>query len=168
MSEVHFTRLSILINLQNKNQKICITRRHGNPRRNLALNKSDLFTTGLPGIRSPASNKKGCCSLCCSLESVETVRPDDTWNTCFAGLWVLKMSRRLSSGFSTSVCRWKTIFKVHSSHYRNWDSHQCFFCLLLLPFLKLSLFPSLSLLLVRFSGFSDPRKNTFRSNGGNS
>lgn len=66
------------MNLQNKNQKISITRRQGNPRRNLDLNKSDLFTTGLSGIRSPASNKKGCCSLCCSLESVETAKPDDT------------------------------------------------------------------------------------------
>ena len=140
MSEVHFTQLSILINLQNKNQKICISRRHGNPRRNLDLNKSD---HQLP-------IKKGCCSLCCSLESVETVRPDDTWNTCFAGSWVLKMLRRLSSGFSTSVCRSKTIFKVHSSQYRNWECHQCFFCLLLLPFFSLSPFPSLSLLLVRF------------------
>lgn len=28
------------MNLQNKNQKICITRRHGNPRRNLELNKA--------------------------------------------------------------------------------------------------------------------------------
>lgn len=144
MSEVHFTQLSILINLQNKNQKICISRRHGNPRRNLDLNKSDLFTTGLPGIRSPASNKKRV------LFSVETVRPDDTWNTCFAGSWVLKMLRRLSSGFSTSVCRSKTIFKVHSSQYRNWECHQCFFCLPLLPFFSLSPFPSLSLLLVRF------------------
>ena len=107
------------MNLQNKNQKISITRRHGNPRRNLDLNKSDLFTTGLPGIRSPASVKKGCCSLCCSLESVETARPDDTRNTCFAGSWVLKMLRRLSYGSSTNVCSSKTIFKVHSSQYRN-------------------------------------------------
>lgn len=140
------------MNLQNKNQKICITRRHGNPRRNFDLNKSDLFTTRLPSIRSPASNKKGCCSLCCSLEPVETVRPDDTWNGRFAGSWVLKMLRRLSSGFSTSVCRSKTIFKVHSSQYRNWECHQYFF------FFSPSLFPSLSLLLVRFSGFWDPEK----------
>ena len=55
------------MNLQNKNQKISITRRHGNPRRNLDLNKSDLFATGLPGIRSPASNKKKGAVLCAVL-----------------------------------------------------------------------------------------------------
>ena len=55
-SEVHFTRLSISTNEypEKKNRKSGITRRHGNPTQNLDLNKSDLLTTGLQGISSPA------------------------------------------------------------------------------------------------------------------
>ena len=55
-SEVHFTRLSISTNKypEKKNPKSGITRRHGHPTQNLDLNKSDLLTTGLQGISSPA------------------------------------------------------------------------------------------------------------------
>ena len=54
-SEVHFTRLPISTNkYPEKKPKSGITRRHGNPTHNLDLNKSDLLTTGLQGISSPA------------------------------------------------------------------------------------------------------------------
>ena len=58
-SEVQFTWSSISTNeypeKKNKKQKTKSgsTRRHGNPTQNLDLNKSDLLTTGLPGISSP-------------------------------------------------------------------------------------------------------------------
>ena len=59
-SEVQFTWSSISTNEYPERKqktktktKSGITRRHGNPTQNLDLKKSDLLTTGLPGISSP-------------------------------------------------------------------------------------------------------------------
>lgn len=58
-SEVQFTWSCISTNEypekkhKTKQTKSGITRRHGNPTQTLDLNKSDLLTTGLPGISSP-------------------------------------------------------------------------------------------------------------------
>ena len=54
-SEVQFTWSCISTNEypEKKKTKSGITRRHGNPTQNLDLTKSDLLTTGLPGISSP-------------------------------------------------------------------------------------------------------------------
>ena len=51
-SEVHFTWSSISTNKYPQKKESGITRRHGNPTQNLDLNKSELLTTGLPGISS--------------------------------------------------------------------------------------------------------------------
>lgn len=55
ISEVQSTWSSTSTNEypEKKKPKSGITRRHGNPIQTLDLNKSDLLTTGLPGISSP-------------------------------------------------------------------------------------------------------------------
>lgn len=49
------------------------------------------------------------------MELLETGKPDDT---CFAGCF---------ENVTALKFRFLNLFKVHSSQYRNWECHQCFF-----------------------------------------